>query len=113
MAQSSRGAHDEPRVGRNRRPNRTTAERRQQADRATARFVNRVLRTALMTHRGFAVGGDLADLAARLGGAPGDAASVEAERTVEFQRERLRQERLEAEDAGGGLWATPEGARGG
>ena len=98
MAQSSRGAHDEPRVGRNRRPNRTAAERRQQADRATARFVNRVLRMPSMTHRGFAVGGDLAELAARLGRAPSDAASVEAERTVEF-RERLRQERLEAERA--------------
>ena len=51
-----------------------------------------------MTHRGFAVGGDLAELAARLGRAPSVAASVEAERTVEF-RERLRQERLEAERA--------------
>ena len=54
---------------------------------------------ASMTHRGFAVGGDLAELAARLGRAPGDAARVEAERTVESQRERLRQERLDAERA--------------
>ena len=97
MAQSSRGAHDEPRIGRNRRPNRTAAERRQQADRATARFGNRVLRMASMTNRGFTVGGHLAEVTARLGRAPGDAANVSAERTAEFQRERLRQERLEAE----------------
>ena len=55
------------------------------------------LRMASMTHRGFTVGGELAELAARLGRAPGDAASIEAERTVELQRERSRQERLEAE----------------
>ena len=39
----------------------------------------------------------MAELAARLGRAPGGAASIEAERTVELQRERSRQERLEAE----------------
>ena len=43
------------------------------------------------------MGGELAELAARLGRAPGEAASIEAERTVELQRERSRQERLEAE----------------
>ena len=99
MAQSPRGAHEEPFVGRSRRPNRNATHRREQANRATARFVNRVLRMAAMTHRGFIAGGDLAELAAKLGRAPGDAASIEAERTVEFQRERLRQERLEAERA--------------
>ena len=97
MAQSSRGAHEEPSVGRSRRPNRNATQRREQANRATARFVNRVLRMASMTHRGFIVGGELAELAARLGRAPGDAASIEAERTVELQQERSRQERLEAE----------------
>ena len=50
-----------------------------------------------MTHRGFVVGGELAELAARLGRAAVEAASIEAERTVEHQRERSRQERLEAE----------------
>ena len=93
MAQASRGAREEPCVGRSRRPNRNATQRREQANRATARFVNRVLRMASMTHRGFVVGGELVELAARLGRAPGDAASIEAERTVELQRERSRQER--------------------
>ena len=97
MDQSSRGAQEEPFVGRSRRPNRNATQRREQANRTTARFVNRVLRMASMTHRGFAVGGELAELAARLGRAPGEVASVVAERTVELQRERSRQERLEAE----------------
>ena len=43
------------------------------------------------------MGGELAELAARLGRAPGDAASIEAERTVELQGERSLQERLDAE----------------
>ena len=55
-----------------------------------------------MIHRGFVVGGELAELAARLGRAPVCAASIEAERTVELQRERSRQERLEAELAAAG-----------
>ena len=68
MAQSARGAHEEPLVGR----------RREQANRG--------------------VGGELAELVARLGKAWG-ADSIEARRTVEIQRERFRQERLEAERA--------------
>ena len=99
MAQSLCGAHEKPFVGRSRRPNRNATQRREQANRATARFVSRVLCMASMTHRSFAVGGELAELAARLRRAPGDAASIEAERSVEFQREHLRQERLEAEQA--------------
>ena len=71
MAQSSRGAHEEPFVGRSRRPNRNATQRREQARRATARFVIRVLRMASMTHRGFTVGGELAEPPARLGSAPG------------------------------------------
>ena len=55
MAQSSRGAHEQPFVGRSRRPNRNAAQRREQANRATARFVNWVLRVASMTHRGVTV----------------------------------------------------------
>ena len=39
----------------------------------------------------------MAELAARLERTPGAAVSVEVERTVEFQRERSRQERQEAE----------------
>ena len=71
MAQSSRGAHEEPFVGRSRRPNRNATQRREQANRATVRFLNRLLRMASLTHRGFTVGGELAELAARLGRAPG------------------------------------------
>ena len=50
-----------------------------------------------MTHRGFTVGGELVELAVRLRRAPQNAASVEAERTVELHRERLRQQRMDQE----------------
>ena len=49
-----------------RRPNRTTVQRRQQAERADVRFLSRVLRRASLTHRGFVVGRELAKLAAQI-----------------------------------------------
>ena len=103
MAQSSRCAHEEP-SGAGDAPSENATWRREQANRATARFVNSVLRVASMIHRGVVVGGELADLAARLGRAPGSAVSIEAERTVELQRERSRQERLEVELAAELAW---------
>ena len=79
-----------PLVGRSRRPNRNATQRREQANRATARFVNRVCAAygvddPQRRHCGRRVGG------------AGSEARIETERTVEFQRELLWQERLEAE----------------
>ena len=76
MAQSTCGAHKGPLVERRRRSNRNGTQRREQENRATARFVKRVLRMESMTHIGVTVGGALAELVARPRMAPGDAASL-------------------------------------